>query len=104
MRDPYPIAIMVDGRRCKGQWRLAQGGMICVGSPWGGDIADVGRDRPEIVAARILEQIVRADQKARAQELARQERELAKISRRVAPKRKKRPPAEAEGRRGIAGR
>jgi hypothetical protein len=57
-----------------------QGGRVCVRSQaWGSETADLDGEEPERVATRVLERIVRADQQRRADELARQEREMARL-------------------------
>lgn len=88
MPKPYPIAIQVDGRTCKGDWQLLQGCRVYVRSAWGNDTAEGGCDKLQAVAERTLEGIVRAHAQARADEIARQQRELAKFSR---PRRTRRP-------------
>lgn len=65
MGEPYPIVIEIDGRRCGGWWSLRQGGVVHVGSGFGVRSAEVGRRRPEIVAAEVLRRLVAADVKAR---------------------------------------
>jgi hypothetical protein len=77
----YPFAIKIDGHRYTGDWSLMMGGRICVRSAFGSEIVDIGRARPENVAARALERIARAYLKRRDAERAAQERELAKLHR-----------------------
>lgn len=90
MPQPYRFSIQVDGRRCGGDWQLLQGCKVYVRSAWGNDTIEADHERPEAVAARTLERLVRADDQKRADEIARQQRELAKFSR---PRRPTSPPA-----------
>lgn len=83
MPRPYPFKIEVDDHRYRGDWYLCQGNMLCVRSlGFGSLIVELGGERPEVVAARTLELIVRTWQKNRADGLERQEREMEKIRRR----------------------
>jgi hypothetical protein len=75
----YEVAVDIDGRLYAGTWTLRQGGVVVVGCFWGSDVADCGSDRPEIVAARVLDRIVRADQKRQAKETAKFERARARV-------------------------
>jgi hypothetical protein len=78
----YPIAVEIDGHRHSGDWTLMPGGRVCVRSWFGSQTVEIGRATPEVVAVLTLERIIRASQKRRAQELARQARELAKLRKR----------------------
>lgn len=77
----YDVFAEVDGHRCKGTWTLRQGGMICVASPWGAEMVECGRLRPEECAVRTLQRIVRAHKKRQNEDLKRQEREVARVNR-----------------------
>jgi hypothetical protein len=76
----YRFAIEIDGHRYTGDWSLVQGGRMSIRSAWGGLIADVGEATPEVVSARVLEQIVRTYLQQRAQELERREQEMARLA------------------------
>lgn len=77
----FPVAVMVDGRRYSGDWCLMQGDRVCVRSLGFGSLsAEIGKERPEVAAAKTLEKIVRADQKARADWAKYEAEELAKLS------------------------
>lgn len=84
MPRPCPIAIDVDGRRCRGEWLLLQGGRLCVRSAWGCEIVELGRARPEALAPKALERIVRGYARRRAKEEAELARRTARLRRRVA--------------------
>lgn len=82
MPRPFPIAIQIDGRTYSGDWQLLMGGRVCVRSlGFGSEIADVGRAKPEAVAAKTLERLIRTDQKKRAALAKQREREIAKVNR-----------------------
>lgn len=75
----FPLAVRVDGHRYTGDWSLSQGGKICVTSAFGSLTAELGDERPEVVAIRTLERIVREDQQRRAEAEARQAHEMARL-------------------------
>lgn len=78
----FPVEATVDGRRYTGDWCLMQGDRICVRSrAFGSRPAELGGARPEAIAAKVLEEIVRADWKKRSDHLKHEERELAKLRR-----------------------
>lgn len=87
----YAFEIKVEGRRYTGDWSLHQGSLLCVRSAWGGVTVEIGQDEPKSAAQLTLERIVRAYRQAQLDELDRQAREMAKISRRV----RRKPKAEA---------
>ena len=79
MPGPYPFSIELDGHRYGGTWQLMLG-RLCVRSAWGNESVDCcAGTKPEPLARKTLERIVRADQRQRAQERVRQEREAAKL-------------------------
>lgn len=82
MPKPCPVEIHLDGRRYRGHWTLKQGDCLCVTSAWGHDMAELRGAKPEACAPKLLERIVRAYQKAQADEVNRQARELEKLRRR----------------------
>ena len=82
MRGYYEIVVEVDGRKCRGMWRLRQGGRVHVSSFWGADEVDCcPPTRPEIVAAKALLAIVRTYPKRQAAELKRQQAEIDRVNR-----------------------
>jgi len=85
----YAITIEIDGRRYTGDWRLCQGGVLAVGSAWGGITVEIGADEPVFAAQAALARIVREDQARRAAEVERQAAEMEKLRR---PQNAKKPP------------
>lgn len=82
MRGYYEIVVEVDGRKCRGLWRLRQGGVVRVTSFWGSD--EVGccpPVRPEAVASKALVAIVRTYPKREAAKLKREQAEIARVNR-----------------------
>lgn len=52
------IRVDIDGRRYTGDW-LLRGKEVCVGSAYGWRNTPIGRAKPERVAARVLEELVK---------------------------------------------
>jgi hypothetical protein len=84
----YAVEIKVDGRRYTGDWSLLMGGRMCVRSAFGGVTVEIGQEEPKSAAQLVLERIVSDYHKAQAEEIERQEREMAKLRR---PRRGNRP-------------
>lgn len=78
--DFYPVEIELDGKRYAGQWKLRQGGMICVGGFWGSKTVPLGRAKPEVQAAKILRVLVVKWQAGRAKEQRAWEAKRARLS------------------------
>ena len=76
----YPIKTDVDGRTRRGDWRLCQGGRICVRAPgYGALTVPLGGRRPEEFAPRVLAIIVRCYYRRQAEWRERQEREAIRL-------------------------
>lgn len=87
----YPVAIELDGRKYTGEWTLILGGEIYVRSPaYGSAKGQVGRRKPELVAAEVLRQIVVAWQKKRERDARQIERETLRVARTGRPRRPRR--------------
>jgi hypothetical protein len=78
----FDLSVEIDGQRFPGTWSLRQGGVVHVACVPRADHADVGADKPETVAARLLEAIVITERQRRADEQAFQTHEMAKQRRR----------------------
>lgn len=91
----YAIAINIEGRHCKGEWTLLQGGRLHVRAPgWGVDTVEIGMGEPVSAAQLALQRIIVAYERQQNAERERQERELAKLRK---PHRTKRQPPSDEG-------
>lgn len=78
----YPVEIKLDGRIYRGDWTIVQGGRVCVRTlGYGSMTDDLGGEKPEVVAPRLLERIIREYDARQADELKRQQREMAKLRR-----------------------
>lgn len=77
----YPVAVEFEGRRYTGDWMLVQGGDLCVRSRWGNKPGPVGKEKPEVSAKRVLEQIVRDWHRKRERDARQIERETLRVAR-----------------------
>jgi hypothetical protein len=74
--------VEVDGRKCRGLWRLCQGGRVRVTSFWGSDEVDCCPPvRPEAAASEALVAIVRTYPKRKAAELKRERAAIDRVNR-----------------------
>jgi hypothetical protein len=78
----YEVTVELDGRSYAGQWSLRMGGVVHVACVLGADHAEIGPEKPEAVAARLLQGIIVADRQRRAEYSAVQADEMATLRRR----------------------
>lgn len=89
MNRDYPFETELDGKTYRGRWTLKLGDRICVTSAWGTETVALAGAKPEACAPKVLQRIVKACQKRRADGLKHQERELEKIRKRLARERER---------------
>jgi|GEM_PF-3883430 len=76
----YPIRVEVDGRACRGEWCLRQGGQICVRSLCYGSLTvPTGTRKPEVYAPIVLAILIRHYYRRQEQHRLWQEQEARRL-------------------------